>query len=238
MSYLSDKEIEDVGKKVAELYKNKDILKIKNDGRQLGGQLKTLTDRNISGIYSNIQNQLSIQTVLKNSIRFGIFVEKDIEIMKQISVLKQACNERHNLTNNKDIDIVKNAIEEISLLEDEIKKLEEKIYEPPDYRKNILEIAQKAYKILLRSDKSSEKLYIAVCNKLNVKVENDHFGYYQYNQSNQYNQYNYKKDYTNDQYRPPSQYSQYSQRYNNKDEEKKDVYVPPALKYKKFGRND
>ena len=224
MAYLSDKEIDDLGKKVvSDLYNNKDIINMKNNGKPLTGHLKALIERNISGIYSNIKNNKSVQNVLTNAIRYSIFIEKDLEIEKQIKLLRDECNNRRNTINNKKVSGAEldNLNEEIELLEGEIKELEQKNYEPPDYRKNILEISQKAYKLMLRNDKSAEKLYISICNKLGVKLENGHFGYYQSNYQSNYN--------NTDTYRPPRNFQRSS--FN---EEKKDVYVPPALKYKKY----
>ena len=236
MAYLSDKEIDDLGKKVvSELYNNTDIINTKNNGKPLTGHLKALIDRNISGVYSNIKNNKSVQNVLTNAIRYSIFVEKDLETEKQIKLLRDECIIRRNTIQNKnptgaELD---NLVEEIELLEGEIKELEKKNYEPPNYRKNILDISQKAYKLMLRNDKSAEKLYISICNKLDVKIDNDHFGYYQSqnyhnNYQQNYQQYNRRENDNNtDTYRPPRSF----QRSFN--EKKKDVYVPPGLRYKK-----
>ena len=240
MAYLSDKEIDDLGKKVVtELYNNKDIINMKNNGKPLTGNLKALIQRNISGIYSNIKNNKSVQNVLINAIRYSIFIEKDLETEKQIKLLKDECIQRRNTINNKKVSgqELDNLVEEIELLEGEINELEQKIYEPPDYRKNILDISQKAYKLMLRNDKSAEKLFISICNKLGVKLDNDHFGYYQHNYQYNY-QHNYQYNYqhnnqyndnkNSDTYRSPRNFQRYS--FN---EEKKDMYVPPALKYKR-----
>jgi hypothetical protein len=102
---------------------------------------------------------------------------------------------------------------EISLLENQIEILGKNNSEPPTVKKNILELAKKAYKMLLRGDKTSEKLYVGVCKALNVKIEDSHFGYNVYNNF-QYN-YNYKP---------------YHNRFEPT-EEKKDIYVPPSLKH-------
>ena len=234
MSYLSDKEIDELGKKVvSDLYNNKDIINMKNNGKPLVGHLKVLIDRNISGIYSNITNFRSVQNVLTNAIRYSIFIEKDLETEKQIKLLRDEYESRkntiNNTNNNKKLseDDLNTLTEEIELLEGEIKELEEKVYEPPEYRKNIIDTAQRAYKLMLRNDKSAEKLYSNICDKLGVKLDNNHFGYYN-------TQYRDKSDYRSD-YRSDNRNSDtYRPRNFTRNEDKKDVYVPPALKYKKY----
>jgi hypothetical protein len=221
--FMEDKDLEDLAKKVvSELYNNKNIVNLTNNGKLLIGQLKSLTDRNISGIYSNIKNHKSLQPLLINGIRYSIFVEKDINAEKEVIQYKNVLERRNILYENKKKQEINEETNqelekmklEIDIIQNKIKELETKNIEPPSFRKNILEISQKSYRLLLRNDKTSEKLYTFICNKLGVKLDNDHFGYYQSN----YNSYqsNYQSEYKS----------------NYQKQEKKDLYVPPALQYR------
>jgi hypothetical protein len=244
--YVTDKEIDEIGKKiVSELYGNRDIIELKNNGRQLSGNLASLVERSISGIYSNIQGHRTLQTILINAIRYSVLVEKNMSLDAEFKKVREACERRKNMLNiyqrklNEDKDNqtfiteIEKITEEIKLLETKLNEIAEKNSEPPTIKKNILELAKKAYKLLLRNDKTSEKLYTAVCNGLSVKLEPDHFGYYQkqdnYTSNKFYNNYNNK-------YNPPHQYDRRIDAdnrpnyYNNRQtEEKKDIYVPPQL---------
>ena len=224
--FIEDKDLEDLAKKiVSELYSNKDIVNLTNNGKPLIGYLKSLTDRQLSGIYSNIKNNKSLQVILINAIRYSIFVEKDITAEKELIQYKNILERRNILYENKKKQTTNeeliNELEtmklEISIIQNKIKELETKNIEPPSFRKNILDISQKSYKLLLRNDKTSEKFYTFICNKLGVKLDNDHFGYYQ----SSYQQNNYQ---TNNYYQKQDYYQK---------QEKKDVYVPPALQHRR-----
>jgi hypothetical protein len=234
--FLSDKELEDLASKIVkDLYENKDITELKFNGKQLTGNLGSMLERQISGIYSNITGHKSLQTVLVNGMRYSVIIEKNASLEAEFKKLREACERRKNmrlviqrkLELDKDNEQLKSELDktnlEISLLETKINEIAQKNSEPPNFRKNILELSKKAYKLLLRSDKTSEKLYTFICNKLNVKLDNDHFGYYQRkdNDFNNYNSHNsHNNHYNNNRYN----------RYNNTNqEEKKDVYVPPQL---------
>jgi hypothetical protein len=225
--FMTDKEIDEVAKKiVSDLYSNREITEMKFNGRQLTGQLGNLIERNISTIYSNIKDNKSLQHVLINAFRYSVLIEKNAILEAEIKKVRDACDRRKNmllvqekkLTIDPDNDSIKKEIEkiktEINLLENQIEILGKNSSEPPQAKKNILELAKKAYKMLLRSDKTSEKLYVGVCKALNVKIEDSHFGYNVYNVYNNY-QNNYKP---------------YYNRFENT-EEKKDIYVPPPLKH-------
>jgi len=237
--FMEDKDLEELAKKVvSELYTNKDIINLTNNGKPLLGHLKSLTERQLSGVYSNIKNHKSLHVILINAIRYSIFVEKDINAEKELIQYKNVLERRNILYENKkkqynneglnevlskELDTMKL---EISVIQNKIKELETKNKEPPSYRKNILDIAQKSYKLLLRNDKTSEKFYTFICNKLGVKIDNDHFGYFNshYNQSSYYQK--------NDYYQQKSDYYQQKSDYYQK-QEKKDVYVPPALQHRR-----
>lgn len=227
--FLTDKEIDDFGKKIVDkLYGNKDILELKNNGRTLNSNIASLVDRPISGLYSNIENNNSLKQVLTNAIRYAVLVEKNTILETEFKKIREACERRKNmllvLERKLKTDSSYNIEEEIEKTKEEIKLLEEEMSviatqnsEPPAIKKNILELAKDGYKLLLRGDKTSEKLYIAVCKYLNVKIDKSHFGYDVYNQNNQYNN-NYDNRYNN----------RYNNRYDNK-EEKKDIYIPPVF---------
>jgi hypothetical protein len=233
--FMTDKEIDEVGKKiVSELYSNREIIEMKFNGRQLTGQLGALIERNISAIYSNIKDNKSLQHVLVNALRYSVLIEKNAILEAEIKKVRDACDRRKNmllvqdkkLTTEPDNDSVKKEIEkikmEISLLENQVETLGKNSSEPPQAKKNILELAKKAYKMLLRGDKTSEKLYVSVCKALNVKIEDSHFGYNVYNNYNNYHN-NYQNNYQNS-------YKPYYNRFENT-EEKKDIYVPPSLQH-------
>ena len=253
--FVTDKELDDLGKKiVSDLYGNRDIVELKNNGRQLSGNLSAMVERNISGIYSNIQGHRSLQNVLINAIRYSVLIEKNMALDAEFKKVREACERRKNMLNiyqrklndDKDnqtlITEIEKTTEEIKLLETKLNEIAEKNSEPPTIKKNILELAKKAYKLLIRNDKTAEKLYTAVCNALSVKLEPDHFGYYQrsdnYNNYTQ-NRYNnqsgdrYNNNQSGDRYNNQSSYR--TNYYNRQTEEKKDVYVPPQLQsYRKY----
>jgi hypothetical protein len=224
--FMTDKEIDEVAKKIVlDLYTNREITEMKFNGRQLTGQLGSLIERSISTIYSNIKDNKSLQHVLVNAMRYSILIEKNAILEAEIKKVRDACDRRKNmllvqekkLTTEPDNNAVKIEIEkiktEIDLLEHQVEILGKNNSEPPTAKKNILDLAKKSYKMLLRCDKTSEKLYVGVCKALNVKIEDSHFGYNVYNNF-QYN-YNYKP---------------YHNRFENT-EEKKDIYVPPSLQH-------
>ncbi len=228
--FMTDKEIDEVAKKiVSDLYSNREITEMKFNGRQLTGQLGALIERNISAIYSNIKDNKSLQHVLVNAFRYSVLIEKNAILEAEIKKVRDACDRRKNmllvqekkLTTEPDNDSVKKEIEkiktEINLLENQIETLGKNNSEQPVTKKNILELAKKAYKMLLRGDKTSEKLYVGVCKALNVKIEDSHFGY------NVYNNYNNYQNYQNN-------YKPYYNRFENT-EEKKDIYIPPPLQH-------
>jgi hypothetical protein len=252
--FVTDKEIEELGKRiVSDLYGNRDITELKNNGRQLSGNIASLVERNISGIYSNIAGHRSLQTVLINAIRYSILIEKNMTLDAEFKKVREACERRKNMLNiyirklndDKDNQIyiteIEKITEETKLLETKLNEIAEKNSEPPTIKKNILDLAKKAYRLLLRNDKTAEKLYTAVCNGLSVKLEGDHFGYYQRhdNYNNNYSQNRYN-NHSQDRYNSQSQdrYNSQSYRpgyYNRQTEEKKDVYVPPNLQsYRKY----
>jgi len=223
--FLNDKEIDDIGKKIVdELYGNKDILELKNNGRTLHSNISSLIDRPISGLYSNIENNNSLKKVLTNAIRYAVLIEKNTTLETEFKKIREACERRKNMllvlerkiktdssyTIEEEINKTK---EEIKLLEEEMSVIATKNSEPVSIKKDILELAKNGYKLLLRGDKTSEKLYVAVCKYLNVKIDKSHFGYDVYNQNTNYNNYNNRYD---------------NNRYNNK-EEKKDIYIPPVF---------
>jgi hypothetical protein len=218
--YLTDKEIDDIAQKVvSDLYSNKEILDLKNNGRLISGFLGILIDRNISGLYSNIEGQKALEPILRNSIRYAVLTEKNTQNESEFKKLREACERRKNMLNvlnrkleNDKSEIIKNEIEktkeEITLLEYQINDIASKHTNKPEIKKNILELAKKAYQILLRGDKTSEKFYISVCKYLNVKIPKEHFGY--------------------DVYQNPEEFKPY---YMKNVEQKEDIYIPPALKY-------
>ena len=237
--FVTDKEIDELAKKiVSELYNNKDIVDLKNNGRQITGNLAALIERNISGIYSNISGHRSLQNILVSAIRYSVLVEKNMALEAEFKKIREACERRKNMLNilsrklNEDkdnqtiISEIEKTTEEIKLLEIKLNEIAEKNSEPPTIKKNILELAKKSYKLLLRNDKTSEKLYSAVCNILGVKLDADHFGYYQ---RPQYNQHYNNSDRT-DRYQPKTYFNRQEQ-----NQEKKDVYVPPQLQsYRRY----
>jgi len=222
--FLTDKDLDDIAKKVvSELYSNKDILELKNNGRTISGALGAIVDRDISSIYSNIDGHKGLQSVLRNSIRFAILTEKNTQNEAEFKKIREACERRKNMLTilnrkyeNDPTEIIENEIEktkeEVSLLESQLNEIASKHTDKPEIKKNILDLAKKAYGILLRRDKTSEKFYIAICKHLNVKIPKEHFGY--------------------DVYQNPEAFKPY---YMRNIEPKEDVYVPPALKYN-FGQ--
>lgn len=240
--FTTDKEIEELGKKiVTDLYSNKEITESSYNGRPLIGQLGALIERPISGICSNINQHKSLQHVLVNAIRYSVLIEKNASLEVEFKKMREASDRRKNMLlvlqrkletdkNNETIlEDIEKTKKDIELLDEQLGIIASKNSEPPTIRKNILELAKKAYGLLLRPDKTSEKLYIAVCKNLNVKIEKSHFGYDVYNNNYNGGYNNYNNGGGSGGYRP------YTNRYENT-EEKKDVYVPPQLKHR-YGSN-
>lgn len=218
--FLTDKDLDDIAKKVvSELYSNKEILDLKNNGRTISGGLGAIVDREITGIYCHVEGYKSLQLVLRNSIRYAVLTEKNTQNEAEFKKIREACERRKNMLSvlnrkyeNDPSETILTEInktkEEVSLLESQLNEIASKHTDKPEIKKNILEVAKKAYGILLRGDKTSEKFYIAICKHLNVKIPKEHFGY--------------------DVYQNPEAFKPY---YMRNIEPKEDVYVPPALKY-------
>jgi len=226
---MSDSDIDDVGKRIVnDFYNNKEICELKNNGRPLTKALSILVDRQISGLYSNITGYKPLQSILINAIRFSVLVEKNKVADAEFKKIREASDRRKNMLHvlERKLETTpsdNNILKEIEKVKDEIKLLDDQLSiiatdntDTPVIKTHLLDLARKSYNMLLRSDKTSEKLYIAVCKYLNVKIDNDHFGY---------NVYNQQQSYT-------PQYSE--NRYNRMPqnmEPKKDVYVPPMLQH-------
>ena len=131
--FVTDKELDELGKKiVSDLYGNRDILELKNNGRQLSGNLSALVERNISGIYSNIQGHRSLQNVLISAIRYSVLIEKNMALDAEFKKVREACERRKNMLNiyqrklNEDKDN-QTLITEIEKTTEEIRLLETKL---------------------------------------------------------------------------------------------------------------
>ncbi len=222
--FLTDKDLDEIAIKIVnDLYSNTNILELKNNGRVLSGNLGILISRQISGLYSNIDGHMSLQALLTNSLRYAVLTDKNTACDTEFKKIREACERRKNvlivlnrrLESDSENEIIKTEIEktreELSLLESQLNEIASKNMEQPQVKKNILEIARKAYGVLLRNDKTSEKLYVAICNHLNLKIPKEHFGYDVYK-----NQDDYKPNYMRN------------------TEQREDIYVPPALRY--YGR--
>ena len=240
--FTTDKEIEEIGKKIVlELYSNKEIIDLTYNGRPLTGQLGALIERSISGIYSNINQHKSLHSLLVNAIRYSVLIEKNASLEAEFKKTREASDRRKNMllvlqrkletdkNNETIIEDIEKTKKDIELLDEQLGIIAQKNSEPPTVRKNILELAKKAYGLLIRSDKTSEKLYVAVCKNLDVKIEKSHFGYDVYNNNYGYNNYGGNSNGSYGSYKP------YTNRYENT-EEKKDIYVPPQLKHRYGGR--
>jgi len=223
--FLTDKDLDDIAKKVtSDLYSNKNIVDLKNNGRVIHGLLTNIFDRDISSIYSNIEGYKALETVLRNSIRFAVLTEKNTQHETEFKKIREVCERRKNILvilnrkyENDKIESIKQEIdktkEEIILLENQLNSIASQHTDKPEIKKHILELAKKAYNILLRGDKTTEKFYISVCKHLNVKIPKDHFGYDVYQDENAFK---------------PT--------YMKHVEPKEDVYVPPALR-NNYGRS-
>lgn len=221
--YTSDKELDDIAKKIViDLYANKDIVDLQNNGRTLKGAIGTMTERNISGLYSNITGHKTVQTILTNAIRYAVLVEKNVHNESEFKKIREACERRKNvlsILNRKYeneptesiISELEKTKEEISLLENQMNEIANKNTDKPEIKKSILELAKKAYGLLLRGDKTSEKLFVAICKHLNVKISKEHFGYDVYQNEEEYKPY-------------------YMRNKERNDDKKEDIYIPPALR--------
>jgi len=186
----SDEKINELANDVYELYMNKDITTYKHTGKKLSFKYETLLSRKIPGVYSNIKDHLSLNTLLSNAIRLSLNYSQQNQSRNDIKTYRETC-ERFKLAltilmrkkQSKPNEIDPTIDDEIEAKKKEIKILEEKINEmanaanaKPEINNRILNISENIYNIMLRNDRVPKLLYIKICKKLNVRLEySEHF---------------------------------------------------------------
>jgi hypothetical protein len=226
-----DKIIIDISDKIVNFYLNKEITEYKNTGKQLTGKYGILTNRQIPGIYSNITNKQSINTILINAIKYSLFSNVKAQSSTEMTELSEVyertkialkIQERKKNTENttKYDEEIKIKKEILATLETKIKDITDKIDEIPHSNKQILNNAEQAYECLLRGDYTSKEIYILVCKKLRINLNiSEHFGYDNSRYNNNYTNSRYNNNYTNSRYNN-----------NQQSKDKTSPYIPPVLR--------
>lgn len=168
---------------VKELYRNKDIYNYVHNGKHIPGKYEKIIQRTIH--CSNINNYKSLQTILTNAIRYSFNQNTQINtiVATEYRIYRETC-ERNKIIllslkkkkslgdNSVDTDIEKKE-EEIKLLQKKIDEIANITNTKPEFNKNILALAEEAYLLLLRIDKTPYYFYFEICKKLGLRINLD-----------------------------------------------------------------
>jgi hypothetical protein len=178
----SDEKINEMANNLHELYINSDIINYVHNGKALPFKYQSLLNRQIAGIYSNIENKPSVQSILSNAIKFSLNLSQHTKSTGELKIYRESC-ERFKLA----LSLLMRKKQQGLLVDDteietktkEIKMLEQKMNEiantstfKPEINKKILTNAETIYNIMLRNDRVPKLLFIKLCKKLNY-----HFNY-------------------------------------------------------------
>ena len=174
-------------KVVKELYRNKDIYNYVHNGKQIPVKYEKIIQRPIQ--CSNIDNYKSLQTILTNAIRYSFNQNTQLNttIAHEYRIYRETC-ERNKITllslkkkkslgdKSVDIDIdidIEKKEKEIKLLQSKIDEIANITNTKPEFNKNILTLAEEAYLLLIRIDKTPYYFYAEICKKLGIRVNLD-----------------------------------------------------------------
>lgn len=240
--FVNDSQITDLSKRVVEhLYKNDKIVKYKHSGKVLTGGIGILLSRPLSSIYCLIEGHPSLDIILRNAIYFSILTNTNATQEAEFKPIREATERKKNqlafLERKKKKNEESGVDDELTTLEIEktkmeIQVLEEKLSQiassggPQIVNSSILNLAKKVYEILLRRDRTSQNLYVEICQNFGITVNiYERF----FDKSIEDQKYEKTKTEYHDEYKPrPSIFRQ-----------EKGTYVPPALQSTRYGsRNE
>ncbi len=240
--FVNDSQIADLSKRVVEhLYKNDKIVKYKHSGKVLTGGIGMLLSRPLSSIYCSIEGHLSLDTILRNAIHFSILTNTNATQEAEFKPIREATERKKNqlafLERKKKKNEESGVDDELTTLEIEktkmeIQVLEEKLSQiassggPQILNSSILNLAKKVYEILLRRDRTSQNLYVEICQNFGITVNIYERFFDKSIEDQKYEKT--KTDYHEEYKHRPSIFRQ-----------EKGTYVPPALQSTRYGsRNE
>jgi hypothetical protein len=172
-----------LAEKVKDLYKNKDIVNYVHNGKKLPLKYEKLIDRRIA--CSHINGEPSIAFILGNAIRYSFnqSTQLNTTVASEHRTYRESC-ERNRIIlaslkkkqslgdKSLDADIEKKE-EEIRLLQKKIDEIATLAASKPEINKNILAVAEEAFNLMLRADKTKYYFYAEICKKLGHRVNLD-----------------------------------------------------------------
>jgi len=182
-TFYDNNDLIKLAEKVRDLYKNKDIINYVHNGKRIPPKYEKLIERKIS--CSNIAGEKSLQTVLTNAIKFSFnqATQLNTTVAAEHRTYRESCErnriilaslkKKKTLGDNSVDDDIEKKEEEIKLLQKKIDEIATLSAAKPEFNKNILSVAEEAYLLLLRSDKTPYYFYAEICKKLGYRVNLD-----------------------------------------------------------------
>ncbi len=172
-----------LAEKVKDLYKNKEIVNYVHNGKKLPLKYEKLIDRRLA--CSHINGEPSIAFILGNAIRYSFnqSTQLNTTVATEHRTYRESC-ERNRIIlaslkkkqsmgdKSLDADIEKKE-EEIRLLQKKIDEIATLAASKPEINKNILSVAEEAFNLMLRADKTKYYFYAEICKKLGHRVNLD-----------------------------------------------------------------
>lgn len=182
-TFYDNNDLIKLAEKVRDLYKNKDIINYVHNGKKIPPKYEKILERKIT--CSNIVGEKSLQTVLSNAIKYSFnqATQLNTTVAAEHRTYRESC-ERNRIIlaslkkkkslgdNSVDNDIYKKE-EEIKLLQKKIDEIATISAAKPEFNKNILSVAEEAFNLLLRTDKTPYYFYAEICKKLGYRVNLD-----------------------------------------------------------------
>jgi hypothetical protein len=182
-TFYDNNDLIKLAEKVRDLYKNKDIINYVHNGKRIPPKYEKLIERKIS--CSNVAGEKSLQTVLTNAIKFSFnqATQLNTTVAAEHRTYRESCErnriilaslkKKKSLGDNSVDDDIDKKEEEIKLLQKKIDEIATLSAAKPEYNKNILSVAEEAYNLLLRTDKTPYYFYAEICKKLGYRVNLD-----------------------------------------------------------------
>ena len=182
-TFYDNNDLIKLAEKVRDLYKNKDIINYIHNGKRIPPKYEKLIDRKIC--CSNIAGEKSLQTVLTNAIKYSFNQATQLhttvatehrtyrESCERNRIILASLKKKKNLGDNSVDDDIQKKEEEIKLLQKKIDEIATISAAKPEFNKNILSVAEEAYLLLLRTDKTPYYFYAEICKKLGYRINLD-----------------------------------------------------------------
>ena len=195
-----------LAEKVKDLYDNKEILNYVHNGKKIPPKYERLFER--SFVCSNIQGEKSLYVILSNAIKYSFSQAIQLNNSTELRMYRET-SERSKLilaSYKRKYELGdKSIISDMEKKEEEIKMIQKKIDEiatlstlRPEINKNILNTAEEAYNLLLRTDKTPYYFYLEICKKFGKRVNLDQLFPGFRDRDNVKNNKNFKKEEKND----------------------------------------